>query len=169
MHIRKSITNDLQRLMEIFHYAQRFLASLNIDQWQDGYPNEAQILNDIQNNESYVVENNEDEIIATYMLTTSNEPTYNEIDGNWITSTDAIYGVVHRIAVGENCTQKGMGTTLISYCEEQLKQQNIASMRIDTHPDNLGMQHILKKLKYTYCGIIKVRNGATRLAFEKLL
>lgn len=169
MHIRKSTTNDLQQLMEIFHYAQRFLASLNIDQWQDGYPNETQILNDIQNKESYVVENNEDEIIATYMLTTSNEPTYNEIDGNWITSTDVIYGVVHRIAVGENCTQKGMGKTLISYCEEQLKQQNIASMRIDTHPDNLGMQHILKKLKYTYCGIIKVRNGATRLAFEKLL
>lgn len=169
MNIRKSTVNDLQYLMKIFHYAQRYLASLNVDQWQDGYPDEARILKDIDNKESYLVANKEGEIIATYMFSTSKEPNYAIIDGNWMTSENAVYGVIHRIAVGENCKQKGVGKKIISLCEEKLKKQGIPSMRIDTHQDNLGMQHILKSLNYSYCGIITVESGAFRLAFEKLL
>lgn len=168
MKIRHSSTNDLKHIMEIIHYAQRYLASLNIDQWQDGYPNEAQIRKDIENNESYIVENDEQEIIATFMLTTAGEPTYNTINGKWLTNTTASYGVIHRIAVAENCTNKGMATTIITHCENLLKKQSTNSMRIDTHPDNLGMQHILKKINYNYCGIITLTSNAIRLAYEKV-
>lgn len=154
--------------MEIIHYAQRYLASLNIDQWQDGYPNETQIKKDIENKESYIVENDEQEVIATFMFTTTGEPTYTTINGEWLTNTAAIYGVIHRIAVAENCTNKGMATTIITHCEKLLKKQSIASMRIDTHPDNLGMQHILKKINYDYCGIITLTSNAIRLAYEKV-
>lgn len=169
MKIRHSSTNDLKHIMEIIHYAQRYLASLNIDQWQDGYPNEAQIRKDIENKESYIVENDEQEIIATFMLTTTGEPTYTTINGEWLTNTTTTYGVIHRIAVAENCTNKGMATTIITYCEELLKEQAITSMRIDTHPNNLGMQHILKKINYNYCGIITLTTNAIRLAYEKVL
>ena len=154
--------------MEIIHYAQRYLASLNIDQWQDGYPNEAQITNDIVNDESYVVLD-KSKIIATYMFSTNGEPTYKVIDGNWLTDNQTNYGVIHRIAVSENNTNKGIAKFIISNCEEQLLSQGIFSMRIDTHPENLGMQHILKTLGYTYCGIITLTRGGIRLAFEKKL
>ncbi len=168
MKIRHSSTNDLKHIMEIIHYAQRYLASLNIDQWQDGYPNEAQIRKDIENKESYIVENDEQEIIATFMFSTNGEPTYTIINGKWLTNTTASYGVIHRIAVAENCTNKGMATIIITHCENLLKKQSINSMRIDTHPDNLGMQHILKKINYNYCGIITLTSNAIRLAYEKV-
>ncbi|MEP0266557.1 GNAT family N-acetyltransferase [Dokdonia sp.] len=154
--------------MDIIHYAQRYLASLNIDQWQDGYPDETQIKKDIENKKSYVVENKEQQIIATFMFTTTGEPTYTTINGKWLTNTNATYGVIHRIAVAENCTNKGMATTIITHCENQLQKQSIASMRIDTHLDNLGMQHILKKINYSYCGIITLTSNAIRLAYEKI-
>jgi hypothetical protein len=41
-------------------------------------------------------------------------------------------------------------------------------MRIDTHEDNMGMQQLLKKLGYSYCGVIFLGNEDKRLAFEKL-
>jgi ribosomal protein S18 acetylase RimI-like enzyme len=169
MTIRYTTSNDIKHIMEIIHYAQRYLANLNIDQCQDGYPNEAQILNDINNSESYVLLNSNDDIIATFMFTTSKEPTYDAIEGQWLTDKNTKYGVIHRIAVAETCTNKGIAKYIITHCEQQLQLQNITSMRIDTHQDNLGMQHILKSLGYTYCGIITLTSGALRLAFEKQL
>ena len=169
MTIRNTTQYDLPAIMDIIHYAQRYLASLNIDQWQDGYPNEAQILNDIFNNESYVLLDEANQIIATFMFTTSKEPTYDSIEGKWLTDKNTTYGVIHRIAVAENCTNKGVAKHIITHCEQQLQLQNFTSMRIDTHKDNLGMQHILKSLGYKYCGIITLTSGALRLAFEKQL
>ncbi|WBX75306.1 GNAT family N-acetyltransferase [Tenacibaculum ovolyticum] len=169
MKIRLSVINDLESIMKIINGAQKLLASLNIDQWQDGYPNEAQILNDIKNNESYVVLNKEEQIIATFMFTTGKEPNYNTIDGQWLTNEVTKYGVIHRVAVAQKTVNKGIAKHIISYCETSLKKQEIIAMRIDTHNDNLGMQHVLNKLNYTYCGVITVTSGASRLAFEKLL
>ena len=41
------------------------------------------------------------------------------------------------------------------------------NVRIDTHEDNYVMQNMLKKLGYTYCGIIHLENGDPRLAYQK--
>jgi hypothetical protein len=65
MKLRLSSSTDIPSIMAIVADAQAYLASLNIDQWQDGYPDVAQIEKDIANQESYVVENNEGEIMAT--------------------------------------------------------------------------------------------------------
>jgi len=169
MKIRLSVISDLESIMKIIKGAQKLLASLNIDQWQDGYPNDAQILNDIKNSESYVVLNEEEQVIATFMFTTNKEPNYTIIDGEWLTNNETKYGVIHRVAVAQITTNKGIAKHIITYCETSLKLQEIPAMRIDTHNDNLGMQHILNKLNYTYCGIITVTTGAIRLAYEKLL
>jgi hypothetical protein len=102
------------------------------------------------------------------MFTTAAEPTYKTIKRKWLTDSNAIYGVIHRIAVAENCTTKGIANMVIFHCENLLQKQSIPSMRIDTHPYNLLMQHILKKIQYTYCGIITLESEAIRLAYEKV-
>ena len=75
MKIRLSVLNDVPRILEIIDDAKALLKSLNIDQWQNGYPNATQIENDISNNESYVIVNEEDTIVATTMFTLRKEPT----------------------------------------------------------------------------------------------
>ena len=40
--------------MEIVIEAKAYLKSQNIDQWQDGYPNEEGLLKDIQNDSLYI-------------------------------------------------------------------------------------------------------------------
>jgi len=160
---------DLFAIMQIIKQAQTYLATQDIEQWQNGYPNKKAILKDLKNNESYVVKSEDSTLLATAMFTTKNEPTYKTIQGDWITGSDATYGVIHRMAVNENYRGTGIAQFIFNQCEHILKQNTIRSMRIDTHKDNLGMQALLKKLSYNYCGIICLENNDKRLAFEKLI
>ena len=160
---------DLSEIMKLIEQAQAYLAAQHIEQWKNGYPNEQAILKDILNNESYVVKLEDSNLLATAMFTTRNEPTYKSIKGNWITESDAKYGVIHRMAVGEKFRGTGIAKFIFNQCEQILKQTSIQSMRIDTHEDNLGMQTLLKKLDYIYCGVIYLENNDKRLAFEKLI
>lgn len=160
---------DLPPIMNIFHEAQLYLASQGVDQWQNGYPTENLIINDISNEENYVVKNENDIIMGTTMFTTQPEPTYKTIEGTWLTNENAKYGVIHRMAVNNNFRKSGIAKFIFSQCEQILKDQNVASMRIDTHEDNKGMRNLLKKLGYEYCGIIFLDDGDKRLAYEKLI
>ena len=89
------------------------------------------------------------------------------IEGSWITKANAKYGVIHRMAVTNEFRNKGVAKFIFEQCEQLLLKNNIDSMRIDTHQDNLAMQGLLKKLKYTYCGVIYLDDGDKRLAYEK--
>ena len=55
MKIRATEERDLPAVMEILHQAQAYFKAQGIDQWQDGYPDEATIRQDIQNGTAYLV------------------------------------------------------------------------------------------------------------------
>lgn len=170
MIIRQSRTEDIPEIMTIINDAKTYLASQNINQWQNGYPNTEQVENDILKKESYVVVNDDHKIMATSMFTLRKEPTYKEvINGNWLISEDEIYGVIHRMAIKKEFKKLGLATFLFDEFHQQLKDKNIQSLKIDTHEENLGMQALIKKLGYTYCGVIYTNYNAKRLAFEKVI
>ena len=73
MKIRLSQPNDLPTLMDIFYEAQRTIAQLGIDQWQNGYPSEEVVARDIAQGQSYVVEQ-EGTVRGTFVLVET-EPT----------------------------------------------------------------------------------------------
>ncbi len=68
MTFSKADTKDLPSIMKIIADAQIYMASQNINQWIDGYPSEKLISNDIANNESYIVKNEENIIVGTAMF-----------------------------------------------------------------------------------------------------
>lgn len=168
MKLRPTHLNDIDPIMSIINDAQALLASLNIDQWQDGYPTVQQIKTDIAKGDSYVVETN-GVIIATTVLCTTGESTYDQIEGEWLTPQNTPYGVIHRLAVKAEHRQAGVAQFIFDACEAELLQQGITTMRIDTHQDNKGMQGLLEKRGYVYCGVIYLDSGAKRLAYEKML
>ena len=169
MKLIYSKSSNIATIMSIINDAQKYLHSLNIDQWQDGYPNKIQIELDIKNEDSYIVLNDENETIGTTVFTTKKEATYQNIEGNWLTPENAKYGVIHRLAVGDEYRKLGLAKFVFTECENRLKEAGVKSMRIDTHRDNLGMQHMLKKRSYKYCGVIILDSGDERLAYEKLI
>lgn len=167
MKLERATVKDLNVTMSIIRDAQNLLASQNIDQWQNGYPTEQIILDDIKNKESYILKSEQFEPLATTMFSVRDEPSYTKILGQWKTDSSTKYGVIHRMAVAKNHRGKGLAKFIFSTSEKWLIKQQIPSMRIDTHKDNFTMQQLLKVLDYSYCGIIHLPNGDQRLAFEK--
>ncbi|MBT7705618.1 MAG: GNAT family N-acetyltransferase [Polaribacter sp.] len=170
MKIKLSTLENIPEIMTIIKDAKELLASLKIDQWQNGYPNAAQVEQDILKGESYVVLSDENQVIATSMFTTNKEPTYQIIEeGSWKVDETKNYGVIHRMAIKKEYRKQGLATLLFDEFHQQLKSKNIQSLKIDTHEENLGMQALIKKIGYQYCGIIYTNYGAKRLAFEKVI
>ncbi|WP_300381673.1 GNAT family N-acetyltransferase [Clostridium sp.] len=167
MTFRKSTEKDLENIMNIINGAKEFLKGNNIEQWQNGYPNEEVILGDIENGYSYVLEDKES-ILGTAAISFDVEETYDEIyDGEWISLGK--YGVIHRIAVDRNLKIKGIGTEIIKRCEEICLDKGIRNIKIDTHEDNIAMQKLLKKNKFIYCGVIYLEGNIKRIALEKVI
>ena len=71
------------------------------------------------------------------------------------------YGTVHRLASAGK--QKGVAAAVLEWCLEHCQ-----SLRADTHADNKIMQHILEKNGFTRCGVIHVKDGSPRFAYQKM-
>lgn len=167
MNFRTSTKHDISKIMIMINQAKEYLKENNVDQWQNGYPNEELIERDIENEISYVLEI-DNNLIASAVVTFEPEPSYNEIyNGKWL--SEQAYVVVHRIVVDNSCKGKGISAEIMRNVEEMCKKRNIQSIKIDTHNDNLSMQNFLKKNGFTYCGDIKLEDGSPRIAFEKLV
>lgn len=166
---RKAALKDSKGIMSIIKEAKQYFKNNNIDQWQDGYPNLNIINSDISNGYTYVLTEN-DNIIAAYSLIIGNEPSYDNIyNGNWLTSPIEKYAVIHRMAVTDTKKGSGIALMLMDKIEQQTKEQNIKSIRIDTHVENKSMRRLLTKAGFKYCGIVYLPDNASRIAFEKLL
>lgn len=165
MNFRKTELKDLKRVMEIFAEARKRIAELGINQWQDGYPHEEIIREDILKSRSYVGEI-DSRIVATVMLMTENEPTYDVIyGGKW--AVDGEYLTIHRIALDGSLCGTGAAKKVMDFAEEKAKKHGMKSIRVDTHEGNIPMRKNLEKNGYRYCGIIHLENGAERVAYQK--
>ena len=99
------------------------------------------------------------------------EPEYDDIFGNWITDTND-YITIHRICTKEEYRGRGVAKNLMIYAEGYAKSINKKSIRIDTHPKNLAVQHIALKLGYTLCGYVmyhRIKDEPKRLIYEKIV
>ena len=100
----------------------------------------------------------EGEILGTFCFILGEDPTYQQIyEGAWL--NDEPYGVIHRLAT--NGKQKGVSEACLDWCFERWP-----NVRVDTHRDNKVMQHILTKYGFQRCGIIYVKNGTERIAYQ---
>lgn len=166
MTFRIATTADIAPIMEIVADAQLLLRSLGIDQWQDGYPTSETILGDISRSEMYVA-TCEEHIVAMAVISFSGEPTYRVIKGSWLNNQP--YAVVHRIAVRQSAYGRNIGREILMFAEQLCHEKGIENIRIDTHRDNLTMQHLLSTSGYRHCGTITLASGANREAYQKIL
>ena len=165
MELRKADISDITSIWEILEQAIEQRRQEGSEQWQNGYPNQQTVFDDITNGFGYVITDN-GIIIAYAAIIFGIEPAYNEIEGQWLTNGD--YVAVHRVATSNSVKGKGVATKLFKLLEDLSIEHNVFSIKVDTNFDNIPMLKILKKLDYSYCGEIFF-NGAPRKAFEKVL
>ncbi len=160
--IRKTTEKDLPSLLALYEKARVMMReSGNPTQWIT-YPEESLLRSDIENGIGYAVVS-EGAIIATFVFFAGAEKDYAEIDGAWL--NDEPYGVIHRIA--SDGVHGGAVTAATEYASRVVN-----NIRIDTHPDNKVMQHVLEKNGYVRCGNITIvddwSNASPRIAYQKI-
>ncbi len=166
--LRRAKLEDIARIIEIIIQAQRQMANNGSDQWQNGYPSEKDILNDINQENGYILESHNLNIIGYAAIIFTGEPAYNTIsDGNWLINNHK-YVVVHRLAVADEVKGNGIAIHFMTKIEELAKAKGFNDFRVDTNFDNFAMLKSLDRLGFTKCGKIIYESGE-RLAFEKLL
>lgn len=156
---RTSLPGDAEAIMSVFAAAKAIMrASGNTNQWKDGYPTLENVQADMNRNGSFVVEDN-GRVVAYFAFLESPEPTYAKIyEGEWLDDSSS-YHVIHRIASYPDA--HAIFQSIMTFC--LATEPNI---RIDTHRDNLIMQHVINQLGFTYCGIILLASGDERLAYQ---
>lgn len=160
MEIRRTTEADIPCLKAIFGVARQFMvATGNPHQWAEDYPSRAQLMEDIERRESYVCVA-DGEVVGTFVMRQGDDPTYACIyDGQWL--RQAPYVTIHRIASGMKV--KGLFRAVMDFAlHEGL------DIRIDTHRDNVVMQHLVEQAGFAYCGIIHCWNGDERLAYQRI-
>jgi hypothetical protein len=159
--IRHAVASDMAAVMQVMDAARQIMRSSgNMHQWVNGYPSEAVIAADMERHAGHVIEE-DGRIIAYFAFIPSPEPTYARIyDGQWLDDTEP-YHVVHRI--GSYPDVHHVFDDIMDFCFSQ--DPNI---RIDTHRDNLIMQHNIRKHGFSYCGIIYLLSGDERLAYQRI-
>ncbi|MGC4021844.1 MAG: hypothetical protein QM734_07805 [Cyclobacteriaceae bacterium] len=83
MILRKAIFLEQSVIWDILQQAIEQRKLDGSDQWQNGYPNEQTVHDDIENGYAYVLVDNE-VVIAYAAIIFGVEPAYNDIKGSWL-------------------------------------------------------------------------------------
>ncbi len=159
MKIKTAKPSDLNELQRVYQTARKYMkATGNPTQWGDTYPSLETIKDDIMKEQCYVLAGEDGKVHGAFVFFTGPEPTYSYItDGQWLNS--APYGTIHRVA--SDGEMKGVFTQIVLFCRDKCP-----NLRIDTHHNNLPMQHVISKNGFTRCGIIYAADGSPRIAYQ---
>lgn len=160
--IRSAKREDFETIREIYAIARkRMREGGNPTQWGVSYPPDELILEDIEGENLYVLEEND--VHAVFFFRIGEDATYRVIEGGeWLSSSP--YGVIHRVA--SDGRVKGVLPKIVRFCEEK-----IGHLRIDTHENNLVMRHQIEKCGFSRRGVIYTHGDSVddraRIAYEK--
>lgn len=163
MRVRLAEQTDVQEIMHLIAQAKAFLAEQKIDQWQNGYPDMCDILQDIAQQNGYVAYQ-DDEITGYVCISFDGEPCYDVIKGKW--QSKQAYATIHRMTVANKQKGKGLAGKLFDFAEQLCAKNKIHSIRVDTDEKNLLMQRVFAKQGFVYCGVVDV-GDSEKIAFEK--
>ena len=169
MFYRKATMDDLDKVMEDVEFSRELLRLQGNGQWQDGYPNKNDFINDINNGRLFVIPafDNPDNIAEVCALTYREEDYHHLYEGKWL--TDLPYMVMHRVAINKNYQGQGYGKKLFELFIKQAEIEGYHSLRIDTHEGNDVMRHIISLFGFIYCGKAILTPDKDRMVFEKII
>jgi hypothetical protein len=108
--LRKAVANEAPIIWEILAAAIERRKADGSDQWQDGYPNEIVVADDLSRQCGYVLVEGKT-IIGYCALILNDEPAYKTIDGQWLSNED--FMVIHRVAITPDHLGKGLVQTML--------------------------------------------------------
>ncbi|GEP25347.1 MAG: GNAT family N-acetyltransferase [Lentilactobacillus diolivorans] len=172
-YLRQATNQDLPEIKKIIGDAKAYLKQQEIDQWQNGYPSDEDLETDVKSGISYVLII-DGKIAATAALHQGLDVSYLKIhDGEWLNGVHGRYTAIHRIAMSSDFRGQHLSEKMISGLITISNVLGYKDVRIDTHPDNKGMQHVITTNGFTKRGTIYMEEAdseeSPRYAYQLLI
>ncbi|MBA1392624.1 GNAT family N-acetyltransferase [Bombilactobacillus bombi] len=168
-YLRKVQINELAQVIEIIEEAKQVLKGRGVDLWQDGYPDENILRSDIERGIAYFLIKDA-KIVGVAALEDQGEASYEHIeDGQWSKQSQAHYAIIHRVAIAQGHQGEGLSSIFIQHLLTVSASLSIHDIRIDTHFDNLAMQHVIEKNGFNHCGTIRDDQGRPLVAYQRFI
>ena len=162
--LEKARPADREELVSVIRSATQTLNQNGIPQWDDVYPNAANVDEDLRNAQLYVVRA-EGKIVGMVTLNRQCDPDYQ--NGDWrYAGPDFV--VVHRLIVSPAVQGQGIGAQIMRMAETLLREQGVQSIRLDAFTQNPYSLRLYEKLGYRVTGEAVWRKGRFYL-MEKLI
>lgn len=161
----KAREEDLPRVENLIDEARAALKSDGVDQWQGKDPTPEALLENIKAGCCYFFK--DDGVVGMAVLKVGDDPTYDVIDGKWLTDGD--YLTIHQFVVESERKGEGISRRMMERIFAYAKFKGIPAIRIDTHADNFRMRGLIESTGFTYCGVITVADGTERVAYEQVM
>lgn len=155
---------DLQEIINMFHDAIEEMNKHNIHQWDEVYPDEHTIENDIRNKQLYVGKIHS-EIACVYVVNDECDEEYT--NGDW-KYPNATYAVIHRMCVNPKFQNQGIGAVTLNHIEEKLKDEGVETIRLDAFSLNPFALKLYYKNGYVKVGVAILRKGKFYLMEKKI-
>ncbi len=117
MILRKAKSTDKQRISELRPEVYKYMQSVGYTQWNEDYPSEVVLFDDIDKGHMYVAI--VDELIAAYVTVDKEMPLdYKNIPFMF----DEPRACVHRLSLNPEYTRMGIATELMNYVQEECRK-----------------------------------------------
>lgn len=164
MEIRKAELKDLNIIIDIFKSAIDTMNSNSIYQWDEIYPDNTILKQDIVSDQMYVGII-DDKIVSAVVVNNEFDEQYK--NGNWKYDNER-FAVVHRLCVSPDYQNKKVGRNTMLMIEELLKKEGIQYIRLDAFSQNPYALRMYEALGYKKIGEANWRKGLFYLLEKKL-
>lgn len=153
--VRSAREEDLPAVLDIFFGAVRLMRSKGIGQWDELYPDQAVLSEDICRKEMFLLE--EDGIpVSAFVLNGEKTEEYNAVP--WKFSGQNVR-VIHRLCVDASKQGRGLGKLSLLCAEEILRGRGCGVVRLDAYSKNPAALRLYESSSYRRAGEAVFRNG----------
>ena len=152
---RKAKQSDIKAIAEIYKdiHIQEDTGKVTIGWHTDVYPIEATAQKGLNDDELYVFQDDDGNILASAIINQKQVSEYKY--GNWkYDAKDDEVMVLHTLVVKPSASKMGIGRSFVSFYENLAKQNGCKALRIDTNAKNIVARKMYNTLGYQEVGII---------------
>lgn len=166
--MRPATVDDIPAIVATLEAGRSLLAADGIDQWQDGAgPDVDLVTSDVARGWGRVFLIG-GQVAATAALIDEPEPAYDQVvEGAWQVRGDAAapagaaspYVTIHRVAVAPAFRGMHVAQRFYARLIEEARARGFAEIRVDTHADNVRMQHVIASAGFTRACTVLIGNN----------
>lgn len=160
--MRPATVDDIPAIVATLEAGRSLLAADGIDQWQNGTgPDVDLVTEDVERGwgRVFLVDG---QVSATAALIDEPEPNYaHMLEGAWQVRGDAAapYATIHRVAVAPAFRGMHVAQRFYARLIEEARARGFAEIRVDTHADNVRMQHVIASAGFTRACTVLIGNN----------